>query len=1320
MSKPYSANDEQLAVLSEGQKNASTESQSHDLVREPSFPRGSIGNGKAWQAKGPFEQPQAAYDYVALQPQTQVWQDITLPVAANPADEGRPDFWLGCEYDTGYLPDCTLKVYDFSEGKEGALLDTRVMEGIKRETSPATGLRPLPESRELNWTTLPLQRIKGLRSGIKAIRIKYEAADGNDYLNLRNTDLDVRLPELKAKLALVVDPDGLKIEQTAAPYKVCHGAKHRLEVSDVQSESWLDQPLALSWHEDRLPIELALQADPPFQRGDVDGDSFLNELSATKTTWTITSSADATTDSVPLSLGLKSWWQAAIGKHDADVGDYVCALGAIDGGDSALVIDDTNANKATLETLVTNHFVSARKIQGAKVEWRANGRVLEAEASNTQGRSICTYEPEEADIGSGNKVTLTATLQSELGAPASQHKELKVFATSPWPGLVDVYLDGNAVDFNALGVHLSRGVKGRKLLLKPKDIADNFFIGKDVTLTAPDNAEKLGISFQPVTAQRMTKDGVEWTLDAGATERGLFELEASTPELNVPFVMKGVQLSADLGDEVQITFTGSVHKAWQVYWQGKAQVISLVPKQDSPLRTLAPITWMSFTQGTLPQDEMGAEPGYEDAKRPMVKDGLNWTLTGKKASGSFKLAFHVEGFELPLGLDHCALLAAVLADEVALTFEQDTSKRPLVFLRDKLRKFSIVPKAGSPLAAMGLEVKLQFLSGTVTSGNMRAEPDFNAGQQLVANGVVWGLTGGKVSGTFGLTLSVDLYPAFELKVGEAVLMSASLTEEADVKIEGATPSGRVVFRHGQGYSVTLVPKATSPLRLVQPVGWSDVNFPSKPERFEETPVSPDGWSWKFDIPAKSQLFDLVLHAKGSEYDGKFELKDCLVLAQSLEQEAELIVDSYFFRNHEGTVRLQLKADSPLAAGGVKTKLEFKQTGELVEDDAKAAPEYGKDEVIPTGGHAWNLTCGDKSGWFSLTCHVEYFDEPLVLAEALVISPQYEDEADVYFNGLPLAWGRVFFRNEGGTLNLQLKPGSPLERVADLTATLSFVEQGASLESSQVPFVPTYGEFQLLTDGGVQWALNRSPQSGIFGFEIKLGNISGALKMNNCLLVSSRLNSEVVIEGGVQARLLRHKGSNTLVVQWSPESPLVERGERLYIIYDSPVNLVSVSPDSVKRIKMTSAGRAEWKVQALESNGAVKLTVMGEMTGVLAEIEYVVMDADMNKVLGIYIGGREYSTSRDKVEVGGLVNFVDRGYLGCDSDWSVSCRVNGLYYAAGNIFGPPLRADFNEGVAAFKVTETAVNAGYDFFLHYKGYLAIPFLDAVRFNRVSDQD
>lgn len=1188
----------ETTVTNPDARSNARESKSHDLVKEPSFPDGSIGKGKSWQAEGDYEYfEEGEHPYVGLAPGASLWQDIPLSIEANPVEGGRPDFWLGCEYDTGRLTDCWLEIYGFTSEKKWTLLQQREIGGIKPKASDA----------RVTWSTLPLQRIVKMNSTITDIRIKFIAGKGNNRLHLRNTDLDVRLPELKAKVTLVVDPDGLAIEQKAPPYKVCHGARHRLDISDIASDSWRGEKASLGWYDEALPIQFGLQASPPFNRSELDEDSYqvLNEHTA----WSVLASGDRDPLSGNLELGIHSYWQAEISSLAVSVGDYVYGLSEIRGGDNALVIDDENANEVVLTTTAFNHFRDERKVEGVEVEWRVNGEPRTTVPSNEQGQSSWQYAPVAADIVSGNVVEVTATVKSgvEGGQPSVQLKQLRVFASSPWPTLVDVFLDGKAVDFKSLGVHLTRGVRGRKLLLKPKDIADNYFIGKDVTLASPGgSAEGLGISFEPKTAQRMTKEGVEWTFDAGSTERGLFHLECSTPTLNVPFVMKGCQLSASVGDEVEVKFTGSTHKAWKVYWHGKAQVISLVPKQGSPLQELTPDTWMSFTAGTLEQEQMGAEPGYEGAVRPLLKEGLKWTLTGNATSGTFELAFHVGGFAQPLTLDNCALLAPVVTDEVTLRFEQAALKLPLIFTREMARTFSVVPNAKSPLVDMGLDVKLEFLPGTVTVGNMGAVPGFNVGKQLTAAGVTWTLTGGKVSGTFGLKLNVDLFAAFELKVGEAILMSASLADEAD-----------------------------------------------------------------------------------------------------------LDVDIYFFYNQEATVRLVPKSGSPLSISRLKTNLQFKKTGELVAQDIIAKPAYGKDEVISEGGYSWVLTGGNKSGWFSLTCHVEDFTDPLVLAEALLISPQLEDEAQVYVNGLPLPSPTVFLRTEIGTLNLLIKPGSPLERVSELTGTLLFVDGEGSLESEQVPFWPTYGEPQVVTDGELQWSLCMSSKSGTFGVEIVVGKIPGALKMKNCHLMYSKLNSEVFIDGGAQLRLLRPEAPDTLVLRWSRENPLIAAGEKIYVITDAHGDLVKLSPESDTRIEMTTAGRAEWKVDALSKNGVVKLTVMGEKTGELAEIEYVVMSSNVSEVFAMSEAGVPLSYADYRyyqIGVGKVLTLEPIGCFGSDSNWRVSIKWN---IGRNSMFARTLRVEFENSMATFEVNAEMAEKEYAFILHYKNCFDIDFSDSIRF-------
>lgn len=117
-----------------------------------------------------------------------------------------------------------------------------------------------------------------------------------------------------------------------------------------------------------------------------------------------------------------------------------------------------------------------------------------------------------------------------------------------------------------------------------------------------------------------------------------------------------------------------------------------------------------------------------------------------------------------------------------------------------------------------------------------------------------------------------------------------------------------------------------------------------------------------------------------------------------------------------------------------------------------------------------------------------------------------------------------------------------------------------------------------------------------------------------------MNSEVFIDGGAQLRLLRPEAPDTLVLRWSRENPLIAAGEKIYVITDAHGDLVKLSPESDTRIEMTTAGRAEWKVDALSKNGVVKLTVMGEKTGELAEIEYVVMSSKVSEVLAMSEAG----------------------------------------------------------------------------------------------------
>ncbi|QHG64569.2 hypothetical protein [Pseudomonas putida] len=1206
-----------------GAGSKAQESKSHDLVKEPSFPLGSIGKGKSWQVEGDYEHyEEDGHPYVGLAPGASLWQDITLPVTANPVENGRPDYWLGCEYDTGRLTDCWLHVYDITGDEPGNLLHSRAMEGIQPEESEASDAL-------VNWTTLPLLRIKDLASTIKVIRIKFIAGKGSNRLNLRNTDLDVRLPALAATLRLVVDPDGLKIEQTAPPYKFCHGAVHRFGISEVETDSWLHQKASLSWHGETLPREYALQANPPFNRGAPDEESFQQLEDATA--WLVSSTAKPDTNSGVLALGISSYWQAEIREVAASVGDYVNDLSAIVGGDSALIIDDESANKATLTTTVSNHFAPERKVEKIPVEWWVNGRLLGTVPVDQQGQSQIDYKPEKGDEGDANQAEITAIVKNELGEASRQVKNLRVFTTSPWLDQVQVLLDGKEVDLKNLGLHLSRGDKARKLVLKPKAIPGNFFIGRDVMLASPgDSAGKLGISFEPSTARKMPESGLEWLIEGGSTS-GLFTFEAKATGLSAPFVLKGVQMSQNLSDEADLTVSDATPSGAPLFWRTQAGSVALLPKKESPLADLGLETWLRFVKVNLEQSSIPASPAYE-AKRSLMAAGLQWSLTGWAASsGVFGLEIHVEGFTKPWVVSKAVLLSKNLNDEAEIQLLQS----PMLFERKVYQLVTVAVKDGSPLTGLGFKGVMEFLDGTVKQANMSAQPGFGSLNPLTSDGkLTWVLTGGDVSGTFGFEISVkDFNWPLRLDVGKALLMSTTLSDEADIKIEGSVPDDTVVFNRKKTYKVELVPKTGSPLGLSRLKGWSGTSLPSEPEVSVEREITPNGLKWEVTAPDSSRKFDLQLYMRGFRDQGLI-IKDCLVLAEDLSEEAELQVTGssaggvgHFWRKTSGEVRLVPKSGSPLAGSALKATLMFVPVaGGITQAQLPATPNYKEPQPIAVSGSKWSLLPADVSGAFALEISVGKFSGSLKLEVGIVLSKLLADEAELRLSGNVWSAPFVLYRDYGyDDLMLQPKPGSPLGKATNFSGTLTFKSAGG-LAQSDVSFTPAFNTSQPMTEKGLKWRLNTSGKSGKFGIEVKVEGLQGVLDVPKCFLISSNPADELtLVDPGSSNKLMVRGESDTssFVVKWSASSPLIELGDELFLDASGNVDCLATAPQVGQRIKMTSAGSAAWQVTASGTNsGKRSISVMSKfMRGNGKSVSYRVHSKSAKDEIRIRFGGQ---------------------------------------------------------------------------------------------------
>ncbi|WP_060513082.1 hypothetical protein [Pseudomonas sp. NBRC 111124] len=1139
------------------------ESESHDLVKEPSFPLGSIGEGKSWQVEGDYEyQEEGGSPYVGLYPEAFLWQDITLPVEANPTEDGRPDFWLGCEYDTGRLSDCRLEIYDFTGGKEGPRLQERVMEGIEPDVSPSDAL--------VNWTRLPLERIENLVSTVTAIRIKFIAGKGNNRLSLRNIDLDVRLPALAATLSLVVDPDGLKIEQTVPPYKFCHGAVHRFGISEVKTDSWLHQKASLSWHGETLPTEFALQANPPFNRGVPDEDSFqpLEDVTA----WTVSSNAKTDANSGALALGISSYWQAEIREVAASVGDYVNDMSTIAGGDTALIIDDENANKATLTTTVFNHFTSERKVEKIPVEWRVNGRLLGTVPTDQHGQSQIDYQPEKGDEGDANQAEITAIARNELGEDSRQGKTLRVFTTTPWLDQVQVLLDDKEVDLKNLGLHLSRGDKARKLVLKPKAIPGNFFIGRDVTLTSPEgSAGKLGISFEPSTARKMPEGGLEWLIEGGSTS-GLFAFEANATGLAAPFVLKGVQMSQSLSDEADLTVPYAAFGDDPVFWRTQAGTVALVPKKGSPLASLGLETWLTFVKVNLEQSSIPASPAYAQ-KRSLPAAGLQWSLTGGAASGFFGLEFHVESFTQPWVVSKALLLSQNLNDEA----EIQAPKLPMVCVRGTAKEVNVAAKAGSPLKELGLKGVMTFLAGTVAQTDTTALPAYGTANPFTPEGkLTWALTGTKGRGTFGLEVAVEGFSTpLQLKVGEAMLLSDKLIEEADIKVESKIPVGTVVFNRQKAYQVELVPKVDSALGLAGLVAILTTSLSTEPKGEREIPAA--GLKWTVTAPNSSLEFSLKFKVgKDDAYTISYD--DCVVLSENLINEAELEVEGsnkggigYFWRNTEGGIRLVPRTGSPLKGGALKATLTFVETqGGFGKAQLGANPNYEVPQAITDTGSRWTLSPKSSSGYFELQVTVDGFETPLRLSRGMILSKNLGDEIALEHPRNPKAEPKVFFFDSPTNVRMVYKGGSPLYLATDLNVSLSFVNKG--LPATQMRAEPSF-DSKAPINGANAWALTAGSERGLFGLKLIVDKFDSPLEWPVCGTLSENFLDEFEVSRS-SGWLLVRGAREELTVKYDA-AHMLALGAKL-TIYNSLENEAALfSPTVGVAMSTHSSGTSIW-------------------------------------------------------------------------------------------------------------------------------------------------
>ncbi|QVM92064.1 hypothetical protein JYG34_03265 [Pseudomonas entomophila] len=180
-----------MSISSSLTPNASSEEEtkSHPLLNGHSFPVDSIGpedqNETAWKCNQRnthynYREGEDGSRYVEIKAGADIWQDIKLSVNANPFSEGRPEYKLGCLYNSDDLSGCSLVVFLIEDGGgEG--------KNIFDESLGAS-------AEKVTWHRLDAKRIP-VPEETKELRVKFKTPTGeNGSILLKEAVMELLLP----------------------------------------------------------------------------------------------------------------------------------------------------------------------------------------------------------------------------------------------------------------------------------------------------------------------------------------------------------------------------------------------------------------------------------------------------------------------------------------------------------------------------------------------------------------------------------------------------------------------------------------------------------------------------------------------------------------------------------------------------------------------------------------------------------------------------------------------------------------------------------------------------------------------------------------------------------------------------------------------------------------------------------------------------------------------------------------------------------------------------------------------------------------------
>ncbi|MCG8294784.1 Ig-like domain-containing protein [Pseudomonas entomophila] len=821
--------------------------------------------------------------------------------------------------------------------------------------------------------------------------------------------------------------------QETPPFKLCHGARHRLEVMTPDGSTWLGQPLSLHWmSSEGTPNRYGLTAAPQLVTDSADQADAYQNLPAEGVEWQLTAAADSVA-SGDVRLGLGSWWQAPKYPFDAQVSDHWYSVSDLAWDGTVPIVE--GGKPTTLTATVSSAFDDKRLVEGAMVEWTVGAQSPQIIPTDANGQSEFEYTPKAEDIV-GGYITVKATCIDALAHETNKERALRAFDRAPWLDQLKMVLrekDGPVVEPTPLGMRLVRGGEYQMTLTPDGD----YFLGDLITLDWFEGSKSLGIEFSPKGEQKLAPEGLSWSI-TGGNESGLFNLYLWSKTLgqDVPFLLPGVQMSADLVDEASLEIVDQNGNPQDgdvlVLWRREPMTIKLIPKEGSWLGSTQLKGWITFDSEKMKPEELPAQPGY-GVEEEMAEEGLSWTLTGGNFSGKLSLMVHVKGFSNPLELKQVILLSRYLEDEADLEVETTVEGLPPIFLRGKGKIVQLVLKEGSPLGLAGLAAELRFkqIEDQLAKENLPAKPDYESPHEIIDGRAGWTLEGKIVSGVFGLEFHVAEFRS-SLSLDEGMLLSEKLSDELQITIDEVEFE---VFSIYEVHEVLARPRPGSPIYgnkfsidfIEGAVSRDDVHsgfaFGGSQRMYS------DGISWKvWGVRSdKFGSFGLAFTVEGIPEPLTVE---GLLLPSNLRTQFERNYwhrQDYFFFGGKHCASIKPKSDSVVLGRSDDWWFEF-DSDELEPEDVETTPGYGDTQAMSDTGREWAISIGSKKGAGRLHIVSDIYRKGQESWPFIVLSPDFKDEVEMLVDGVPEGGRPIVFRGaQTKKITFKLKPGSPVDK-----------------------------------------------------------------------------------------------------------------------------------------------------------------------------------------------------------------------------------------------------------------------------------------------------